>query len=170
MKKYWDYAWLPGVVSGGLGVIYFLAFYFLGEPLFDEGGLYKFDFVLAFPFGGICLYYFKQMNNGELRFWQGFILSSTVLYLTFFITAVYLSVHLSFDIDFLESSKALKINDMLLAQEKLTVEDIVKQEEIDYQVQHLKGTSIGTLVTEKFILFSFFGFFYSILVSIIFRK
>ena len=44
------------------------------------------------------------------------------------------------------------------------------KEEIYQQINQLKETTVGSILSDKILRFSLFGFFYSVFLSIVFRK
>lgn len=167
MNKYIDYIWKPSLVSGVLCVLYFLLFYSLGDTLFS--GAMGFDMLIPLPFCAISLYYYKASNNGELRFWEGLILSSLVVYTSLLVLSFYLGVHLSVDSTYLAESIAAKEQEIITNKAQY-VRLGVTEEELNYQLVHIKETTVGVIISSKIMWFSFIGFLYTIILSIIFRK
>lgn len=167
MKKYWEFAKTPALVSGSLCILYFLVFYFLGGTLFE--GSMGFDMFIPLPFAGITLYYYKKSNDGELRFWEGLVLCSIVTVISLSVISSYIAVHLTLDPDFLSESIQHKLLDIDINKVRY-IEMGLTEDDLTLQKSSLSETTIGVVLSSKIMWFSFIGFFYSIILSIIFRK
>lgn len=167
MKKYWEFAKTPALVSGSLCILYFLVFYFLGGTLFE--GSMGFDMFIPLPFAGITLYYYKKSNEGELRFWEGLVLCSIVTVISLSVISSYIAVHLTLDPDFLAESIRQKLLDIDLNKDYYKSLGVTEKELIS-QKERLPLTTIGGILSDKIMRFSLIGFLYSIMLSIIFRK
>lgn len=159
----------PILVSGVLCVVYFLFLYFVGIPLFS--GFMGLEVLIPIPFCGITLYFFKKhYNNGELRFWQGMILSEGVMVGSLVLFSFYLMLHFYFFApDYLNESIVIK-NKELIKYMDFYISSGRTEEEINQQMLQLKETTVGSILSDKIIRFSLFGFFYSVFLSIVFRK
>lgn len=168
-NQYIHVALKPVMVSGALCVTYFLAFYFMGTHLFD--GAMGFDVFIPLPFCGITLFFFKKYyNNGELRFWQGMILSEGVVFGSLILLSFYLMLHFYFfDTTYLQESITVKNNEMLRNKD-LYIASGRTEKEIYHQIEQLKLTTVGVILANKILWFGALGFLYSLLLSIVFRK
>ena len=167
MKKYWEFAKTSALVSGSLCILYFLVFYFLGGTLFE--GSMGFDMFIPLPFAGITLYFYKKSNNGELRFWEGLMLCAIVTIISLSVISSYIAIHLTLDPDFLVESIRQKMLDIEINKDRYMAMGIT-EEDLMLQKENLEKTTIGVVLSSKIMWFSFVGFFYSIILSIIFRK
>lgn len=159
----------PIIVSGVLCVVYFLTLYLMGTPLFS--GLMGLEAFIPIPFCGITLYFFKRYyNNGELRFWQGMILSEGVMIGSLVLFSFFLMLHFYFfDPNYLNKSITIKSEELMRNME-IYVSSGRTKEEVYQQIDQLKETTVGSILSDKIIRFSIFGFFYSVFLSIVFRK
>ncbi len=159
----------PIIVSGLLCVVYFLSLYLSGVPLFSR--LMGLEAFIPIPFCGITLYFFKKYyNNGELRFWQGMILSEGVIIGSLVLFSFFLMLHFYwFDPNYLNESIVIK-NSELLKNMDFYIASGRTKEDIYQQINQLKETTVGSILSDKILRFSLFGFFYAVFLSIVFRK
>lgn len=168
-NKYFDLAWKPAVVSGLFCVLFFIVMYLSGVYMFEN--VMGLDMFVPLPFSIIAVFYYrKYVNNGELRFWEGLLLSWMVIFVSISMLTLYLVVHFDIiDVNYLAESIRYKVNEIRESEAVLLARDFSK-ETIDFQIEKLNETSLSIIISSKIIWYSIIGLFYSIIISIVLRK
>ncbi len=157
-----------GAIGGGLVIILFLVFYFLGKnPIIEI----KFvDILLLGIFIFFCLKEFRDRhNNRELHFWQG-VTGGMITYFTIAIISSIFILILLVIIDPNLTTNYIESRIALLNENKDTlIESINEQAYID-AVAGVKETTPLDLAIDDFLKKSIIGLFLTIIIAVILRK
>lgn len=161
-------AFLPGVISGVLCIVFFLALYWSGVDYSDK--FYKFSFLVTFPMIFVAIFYFKKAQGGDLRFWQGMLvcyftnLIALVLYMMF-ISILLTVIDPEFVTESIAGTKAL-----MEANKEAWLELGMPLEEWERNYANADAISPQTITLEQLFIFSITGSVYSLILSVLFRK
>lgn len=157
-----------GGIGGGLTIILFLIFYFLGRNPLIEVKYFDIPFLAIFIFFSIKEFK-DRYNNRELHFWQG-ISGGTLTYLTIavisflFILILIVVIDPGITTNYIESRVAL-----LNENKESLIEAIDKQAYFD-ALEGVKKTTALDLAFDDFLKKSIIGLFLTIVIAVILRK
>ncbi len=161
-------AFLPGLISGAMCIVYFLALYFSGINYSDH--FYKFSFLVTFPMIFVAIFYYKKSTNGVLRFWQGMLICYFTNLIALVVYVMFISILLTIvDPDFVaESIAGAKL--FMEANKELWLEQGMPLDAWQTNYANADLISPQTIALDQLLIFSVAGLFYSLILSVLLRN
>jgi len=148
------------------GLSWTVVLYFFKVGAFDL--VYKGGIIVAMVYSAIMLYYFKK-SRVEYLFSHAMVMSMILNFFFSFFVALTMFIMLDMhEQSFLSISIDVKIDEML--QNKEVYLKTISQENLDLTIESLKLTTPFTTALDFFTKFSIVGLFYSLILSLIFKK
>jgi hypothetical protein len=157
-----------GVIGGGLVILLFLVFYFLGRnPLIEIRFV---DILLLAIFIFFSNKEFKdRYNNKELHFWQGVTIGMITYFSIAIISALFILL-LTVVIDPDLTTNYIETRIELLNENRETLVDSINEQAYMDALAGVKGTSPVDLAFDDFLKKSIIGLFLTIVIAVILRK
>lgn len=158
---------VAGLLAFVFTVLYNILLFVLKVGVFD--GLYNVSFFVNLIFTGLAIYHFRiNMNFGELRFWQGMVITFIIVLISSLLVALFMLLYLGVIApEFLEFSKQIKVNE-LVASKEMYLKDIT-EEGFNGIITIFKETAASQVAFSKILLNLFVSLIYGTILSIIFR-
>lgn len=157
-----------GVIGGGLVILLFLVFYFLGgNPLVEIRFV---DILLLAIFIFFSIKEFKdRYNNKELHFWQGVTIGMIAYFSIAIISAMFILV-LTVVIDPDLTTNYIETRIELLNENRETLVESINEQAYMDAVAGVKDTGPVDLAIDDFLKKSIIGLFLTIVIAVILRK
>lgn len=167
MNKYFNAAYLFGLIGGGFCGLAFLVVYFLGNEPVSFTELFGYALLPVFIFFGIKNFR-ENINGGELYFSQGMTVGFFVYSLLALISSIVIFIFLHLDPVVFDGYKASNL--MLLEEKKEMVIAQLDEESYYRTLDNITEMTIPDVAINDFLRKIFPGLFFTIIISIILKK
>lgn len=167
MNRYFNAAFIFGILGGLFCGLAFLVFYWLGNEPVSFTEIFGYILIPVFVFMGIKSFK-DNVNGGELSFGQGMTIGFFVYSILALISAGVIFIFLHLDPMVFDEYKASNL--MLLEEKKEMLIEQINEESYERAFDNIANMSIIDVVINDFLRKVFPGLFFTIIISIILKR